>query len=428
MRYQSSISKRRASKSFKSEYNSVILAKLTGITCDILDSISSQDKWATYDPYDIKASKLYLGSFNQYHGIDKIIARSLHWAGLLLPIMTRKILAIERTVTASGVAYLLQGVCRLLVTNFQPRQNSQPLITIVDQALANLEELRTDSKGWGLPFPWGTSNSLIIPKNSSLLYTTYSVLDALMDYYDMSRAAKVRDFILESIDALLIELNHIQVPIGVALSYSKFDRYQTINTNALFAGLLCRIRNRMQLNDYDELVDSLVTFVCNSQDHSGRWNYFAPSYTTNSPTDNYHTAMTLQGLCNVAKNIDNRRKTRDMALIALRKGTRFYLENFIDKNGKPRLWINRRIPIDIACCAEGIELLFRHRETLEELNMELEPKRMRLLEWTIKNMMVAKGEFALRAYGPHKIRLGSLRWGQAMMLRSLASAIMDLSR
>lgn len=393
------------------------LDDILGVCLKTLSWITGLDDWRTFDPYDLKGRPLVMKLAASSVRLARTAERALYWASLLAPKAVRRLGGVKPTVTASGIAYALSGLSRLYSCGFPAA--SEDLGLLCKDAFSELTALRNPMKGWGTPFPWYSSQGVTIPANVTLSYTTYTAVEALMDYFDTGLCDEALEVAVTALTAIADELNRSEVRGGTALSYSRFDEYQVINTNALLAGVMARVSRSARINHLSELAEDMIAFVVNSQLGSGKWPYFAEG----GETDNYHTAMTIQGLAQYVVEADE-----ESAAVAasIRSGVEFYVRRFITQEGMPVLNEDGKNTVDIAGCAECIELFWRYAPVLRRLELDVSTGTA-VLTWSVNNMLLPSGEWIYRSYGRIPVRLGSLRWGQAMMLRSLASVYAALS-
>lgn len=369
-----------------------------------------KSSWESYDPYDYKAKPELAPLL-----ANPRTALLLQAAGLGLPKLTRKILRVVPTGTASGYAYLLSGFSRLAA-----QAGDSGYHRMARKALDLLLATRIDQGGWGLPFDWQTPRGQRIPKNTTLSYTTYTGLAALLDYYDCTQDAPVLALAGEIALCTPEKLNAKELGEGTVLSYSIYDDYEVVNTNALLGSIFCRLGSLLGEHRLLSLGCRMLHFVTHEQNSDGSWNYFSKRFSAVPGIDNYHSAMTLRG---VAESVSCIPASKQNALDAIKRGLDFYETAFLDARVFPALWPHKAYPKDIACIAEGIllyEALLRHGWS----NVDQAQDRMcSLLLWGIENMQKRAGHFLYRKYPMLDIDLRSIRWGQGMMLLALSSAL-----
>ena len=136
--------------------------------------------------------------------------------------------------------------------------------------------------------------------------------------------------------------------------------------------------------------------------------------------DSFHTGYVLDSLwCYMQSAADTRYESE------FSRGADFFLANFFLEDGTPKYYANRTYPIDIQCASQAIEslvLLGRIRQ-----DSSISAMARKVAEWTITNMQDESGYFYFRRLPFVVNRTPTLHWGQATMLNSLATLILDES-
>jgi len=157
----------------------------------------------------------------------------------------------------------------------------------------------------------------------------------------------------------------------------------------------------------------LVRYVVSKQTPDGAWFYADPPSASHITHDNYHTGFILDailqyGLAAGTDEFDD----------AYRRGIEFYERRLFEPSGAARFMSDRKYPVDIHGCAQGIltfSLRQRHRGTGAETAT-------RVLDWTLRHMWdPASGWFYYQKRRAYRTRIRELRWCQGWMSWALAS-------
>jgi hypothetical protein len=182
----------------------------------------------------------------------------------------------------------------------------------------------------------------------------------------------------------------------------------------LGAALLSRVgaytKDRLAL----ELAKSAMTYSCTRQNDDGAWFYGeAPKYHW---IDNFHTGYNLDCLKRYITSSGDREFEPN-----LHRGFKYFKQNFIETDGRPKYYHNQALPIDIQCAAQAIDTLafFGDRDP-ESLAMS-----EKVAEWTMRNMQSPDGHFYYRDLGWKKVKTPMFHWGQGTMFKAMANLLLQ---
>jgi hypothetical protein len=103
----------------------------------------------------------------------------------------------------------------------------------------------------------------------------------------------------------------------------------------------------------------------------------------------------------------------------LSKGLHYFRTNFFERDGRPKYFNDRTYPVDIQCAAQAIETLAH----FADLDSECLTQSQTVAAWTIENMQAPDGHFHYRDLGWMKVSTPMLHWGQASMVKALATLL-----
>lgn len=361
---------------------------------------------ATWDPFDIKGSRLAMWT---YRARWRAPLRKALWAAdLLAPKLARRALGLRPAPSAGGVAHWLQAVLAHEELGAEDWH-----LGLLEQAVAWLvQDARPGpaGHGWGLPFDWQAF--VEVPAGTPIGHTTMAVLNALLDL--RGRLAVPDRLVEDGLEFLAHGLNQTERPSGsVALSYTPLDRSQVVNTNAEIAALLLRAGRAGDA----ELARRILAFVGEAQNPDGSWCYSAPDAGEGRQVvDNYHTAMILDALTAACPNVPE-------VCRALTKGWEFHLAHHFEEDGCPRMRPHTRWPVDAYSAGQSLLALVR-AQSCPALGPDLAGRCAatadRLAAYVVRRMAYPDGGFVYRRWPLKAMRLDSLRWADALLCHALA--------
>ncbi len=363
--------------------------------------------WKSYDPFDYKGDPR-LESFLKNKWLSRIVEAS----GLVFPIATRRLLGVKRRGTASGYAALVSGYSTLGQITGEPyfREKARKAF---DLLMAEL----LPGDGWGLPFDWQTSPTMRIPANVPLLYTTFTGLEGMLDYYHLTRDRAVLDRAVEIARAIPKNLNMVEIGRGLAFSYSRYDDYEVLNTNSLCGATLCRIGAEAGAEDVLATGRRMVLFALEEQQEDGSWVYFARRSGKPQVPDNYHNSMTFRGLVEGSPYIADEPGLRR----AIENGIRYYESTFLVdipfRSDEP-------YPKDIYAIYKGI-MLYRALLRNDWITPQHAAEKISyLVDWSARHLQNPDGSYLFRMYKFFgRVNIKAIRWGPGIMLMALANAL-----
>jgi hypothetical protein len=169
------------------------------------------------------------------------------------------------------------------------------------------------------------------------------------------------------------------------------------------------VRNRA----YRELAGKTFQYTAQHQRSDGSW-YYA-EYPNCHWVDNFHTAYVLDCFKRYLEITGDGRFTTTMD-----RGYEYWKRTFFLRDGTPRYYDHKTLPIDIQCCSQAIDtLVFFSDRDPESLSLA-----MTVAQWTIEHMQDETGYFYYRRYSPSLVnKTPTLHWGQATMLCALAGLL-----
>ena len=369
------------------------------------DSIASAlafvetDGYATYDPYDIKALPIYQNL------LGKLVVNA---GATLAPFATRRMLGVKRMPSAGGVAHLAEAYLSL-----GNRDGAKGCLDWLETNQA--EGFPTEHESaWGLPFGWKSTVG-DARTNTPIGHTTMTAGNAYLAFGG-DRAIEMAE---RACWFLVRHLKRHEFDSGsLALGYTTNDRSWCVNANADNASLLARVGAKTGNEEFLDLAIKMARFVVEFQNPDGSWNYFADD--SESIIDNYHTGMTLTALQKMAYVTFG-----DDLHDSFAKGLDFYLKELFLLSGHPKFSTSKIWPVDAYSCGQAMLTLADASSDLRlpaVLRSKALSKLGEVATFTVNEMQSRNGSFLFRRYKFAKVRLGSLRWAQAICLWGLSRA------
>jgi hypothetical protein len=160
-----------------------------------------------------------------------------------------------------------------------------------------------------------------------------------------------------------------------------------------------------------------MEYSCHGQLADGAWYYGEdPMYHW---IDNFHTGYNLDSLKRYTKYSGDETWRENLT-----RGFQYFKAHFIDPDGCPRYYSNRRQPIDIQGAAQVIDTLALFSDE-DPASLDLA---VAVAQWTIQHMQDPDGHFYYRSYPLITAKVPMIHWGQATMFRALAHVLIRLEQ
>lgn len=381
----------------------------------------------TYDPSDIKAHPFIAGSLQTSSVLGRT-ARGLCYVLLAAsPTFGRKALGITKHAYPHAVSRLAQAyisAARVLGRSAYLDRAEALLHWITARAVPTAHGI-----AWTHPVDiiWPTQT---IVAGTPIAHTTMLCVDAFLDFHLATGAPWALDQAQAGAAFVMEDLPRTRFDDGrIALGYTSADTTQFINVSADALRMIARLMEFEGSAGRRPMALGLARFLLANHNADGSWYYHAIADTRHRPfVDNYHTGMVLSGL-RYALALDWEdealaRRLRD----ALYRGMDHFLRTLFDGDGAARFSPESRWPIDGYSCAQGILTLSdfgRDGETPRPLSSRAEATLGRLIEFTMRNMINARGACCWRRYRLRGIWLPTLRWPQSLMAFALMECLGD---
>lgn len=359
-----------------------------------------------YEPADGNSSilsPLTLGRIFPMRALQQVVLRA--------PFNIRPLIGVRPHESAIGRGYMAWGYLVMY------RRAVSPLIR--NQAKACLDWLVSngargyDELCWGDPYEYATRSGRR-PYGEPILIWSALIGQAFLEAYELF-GDKQYLHAAESIGRWVLTLPSEQTESGLCLSYVTYRQSSIHNANAMGAAFLARLGALTGNQSALAVARSAMLYTCARQRMDGSWFYAEePKYHW---IDNFHTGYNLSALRTYRKASNDHSFDEQLA-----KGTRYFKAAFFEPDGRPKYFHERTYPVDIQCAAQSIETL----SSFSDEDPECLTQALKVADWTIENLQAADGHFCYRDLGWTKVSTPMLHWGQATMVKALATMLEKL--
>jgi rhamnogalacturonyl hydrolase YesR len=135
--------------------------------------------------------------------------------------------------------------------------------------------------------------------------------------------------------------------------------------------------------------------------------------------DHYHTGFVLRSLYSIYTTINEKRVYNALSL-----AYNFYRDNLFEDMKIPKWTPDNVYPVNIHSCAEAILCM----STLSDLFPDALEYAQNVFLWTRKKMQDKNGHFYYSKDKHRTNRMPYIRWGQAWMMRAMASLLSQIQK
>ena len=383
---------------------------------DLRAAVSRLDQWLqahdyrAYDPFD------GLNSWLRPFAIGSLGKRLLQQGVRQFPFNLRPLLGVRPAHSSKGFGYLARGYLRL----FRATGDNQYRDKAV-HALTWLEQNGSRAYGgisWGNHFDY-QSRVFYLSKGTPTIVWVSHIGQAFVDAWEVTQDRRYLSVAEDAATFIMTGLERRPEGRGVCLSYIPGEFKAVHNANVLGAALLARVAKHSKQQELLDVAAKAIDYTVGAQRPDGSWWYGEGSDLR--WVDNFHTGYVLDSLWCYMESAGDRRYEAEFS-----RGADFFLEHFFLEDGTPKYYANRTYPIDIQCASQAIESLVLLGKVRGDSSISSLARKV--AEWTISNMQDRSGYFYFRRLPLVTNRTATLHWGQATMLHSLATLILDESK
>jgi hypothetical protein len=370
----------------------------------LADWCKSQN-YSGYDPFDGLNSKIF-----QALPIKHSRFFRLAWIQFFKrsPINFRKIALVPKGKNPKGLALFALGWLEIY-----KKTKSKEAKTEIEKLLNELEKSKIENQkskiAWGYNFDW-QGRSFYAPIGTPTVVPTAFAAKAYIEAYKVFGNEKHLEILQNICSFIVTDLKKThETENEICFSYSPIDETRVFNASLLACEVLASVGSFTKNDELKNLAIRGANYVVNRQNTDGSWRYGEDSFQTWA--DNFHTAFNLMSLKNIANACET--KVFDDAI---KKGYKFWIDNFFESDGKPKYFHNQTFPIDCHSSAAAIVCL------CDFGNYELAKK---IADWTTANLWKEKGYFIYQQTKFYQIKIPYMRWTNAWMFYALARLISD---
>lgn len=392
-----------------------------------LEGLMSDEKYAGFDPYDIKGSKIFMWAFSIprtpfYRNVQrKLVLAPLIIGESCFPQIFRRMFSIKPSRNAKGIALTAIGLFNLYKLTADEKWKYKA-VDLLDWLLDN------KSPGypypcWGYPFDW--DSGVVVPAYTPASVVSAAAFDAFWQAWLITENKNYLNTCIGICHFFVEFLNITQIDDEtICFSYTPLDTFQVHNTNLLVADCLLRAGSAANEKKFVALGKKAARFALKEQNPDGSIYYYgqAQDYLNPGRIDHYHSGFEMRCLYNIWVTTGDK-----IYKVALEKYYDFYKNNLIQytSNGAfPNMYPGTLYPINIHSCAEAILLNATLAEEFDSARVLLDQVVTPILE----RMKIRKGwfKYVIRKIGPFEMHtnIPYMRWGQAWMFLALSEALL----
>lgn len=358
--------------------------------------------YAGWDPYDGLSSPIFL-------------PLKAHWLGRLLaihsvsriPINPRPILRIPKQKNPKGIGIFIVAYLNLYESTGVNRflEEAERLLDWLCDNQSPAFELPC----WGYNFDWQNGRKFYLPANHPSIVVTTFCGRSFLRHHELTGDTRSLKVARRSAEFIQNEINTKEIDGYCVYTYTPYDDFVLVNTNALAADYFYRIGSHGCIPELVEHAEDLFEFVVDMQNSDGAWYYSVPSTESHLKKDNFHTGFVLESL----GRYSNMQSESDKIASAYRRGLEFYRKNLFD-GCAPRFEASKSYPYDAHAAAQAI-ITFAH--TGDEA---YEKHAIDVYRWAVTNLWSDDGYFYRRKGRFLTDRTPYMRWSQAWLCRALS--------
>ena len=372
-------------------------------------SINGVERWVVthqyrgYDPADGNSSFLHRLTFG-----NLFLQRVLQQVVLRSPWNIRPLLGITPLESPQARAYMTRGYITLYQQTGSDTYKQKAVECL--HWLTQNHSPRYPQYCWGYLFNYATRGGKRAPEEPTIVWTSL-IGQAFCDAFEVFQDERYLE-VVRSICDWILALPREYTATGDCISYVAYKQSSIHNSNMLGGGLLARFGSITGDDTALRAARESMRYSCLRMKNDGGWLYGEePKYHW---FDNFHTGYNLENLRTYAVRTGNNEFEQ-----YLHRGMDFFKKNFIEEDGSPKYFHNKKYPIDIQSASQTIETL----TLLSEIDTECFALARKVANWTIDNMQDTDGHFYYRDLGGKKVTVPMIHWAQATMFKAMVQLL-----
>jgi rhamnogalacturonyl hydrolase YesR len=361
-----------------------------------------------YEPFDCLLSYLRPLTFG-----SRFLEQLLQHVGRQSPINLRPLMGVRPQESTKGRGYIAWGHLLRYASAGNPDDLAKAEMCLDWLDKHNCPTYQGHS--WGNDFDYASRGGKLARGEPTIVWTSL-IGQAYLEAFEQTGSDRWLK-IAESICSWILALPREKTAHGTCLSYVAFEVSSVHNSNMLGAAMLARTAKHTGNREYLEVARAAMEYSCHGQLADGAWYYGEdPMYHW---IDNFHTGYNLDSLKRYTKYSGDETWRENLT-----RGFQYFKAHFIDPDGCPRYYSNRRQPIDIQGAAQVIDTLALFSDE-DPASLDLA---VAVAQWTIQHMQDPDGHFYYRSYPLITAKVPMIHWGQATMFRALAHVLIRLEQ
>lgn len=386
---------------------------MTNAVRDSLDRLlvyCEKNNWMGYDPFDGLNSRIFQAV--------PLLRNNIYMRMLFLQfnkislVNFRHFLGIPKERNPKGIGLFLSAFIDLY-----GKLRSAAYLDFIRQFMEWLKQdasLGFHGFCWGYNFDW-QSRALFLPRKTPTIVNTSIIGCAFVKAYALLKEEECLHIARSCCDFILKDLNRIEDDDVLCFSYSPLDKYFVHNATALAASLFADTSQYTQETALKRMAKKCINYVTRYQKKDGSWPYGEDAIAKKTGTDSFHTGFILESF---KRYIDATGDDEYMGII--KKGLRFYQDNFFLKGGIPKYFPDKIYPLDIHCASQAIITLTRLKDIGADQALAQE-----IISWMIEQMQSKKAFFYYQQGRFFTNTISYMRWSQAWAFLALATYICE---
>ncbi len=367
-----------------------------------LEQYIESENYKGYDPYDLLKSPLFqLPFFNN----NKTIRFYFQQLGKRFPINLRPMFNVPKGYNPVTLGLAIKALTYLSITFPEKKDEYKEKISFLVNELVKLIPDGFSGACWGYDFDW-EARGVNIPAYQPTVVATGIITDSLFYFYKFYKDKRALNLCESASNFVLNDLQRTYSEHGFCFSYSPFDHQVVFNASMKAVRLLAQVYSINGNPELKKITAQAVNFIMHFQREDGSWVY---SNVLNKRIDNYHTGYVLSCLKEYIDLIGDKNFLPNLV-----KGFTFYKNNFIEQDGAPKFYHNKKYPVDCTAAAQLIITLL----DFDEIGLA-----EKVSIYMLKNMFDELGYFYFRRFKHYSIKTSFMRWSNAWMFTALSHLI-----
>ena len=360
--------------------------------------------YSGYDPFDGLNSRLF-----QLTPLKHFRLVRLAWIQFFKrsPLNLRSLALVPKGKNPKGIALFTLAA---LAEHRRTNSNEDETRGLLDELLG-LKLENFSGACWGYNFDW-QGRAFFAPRGTPTIVPTAFAARAFVEAAKAFEDTQYAHIASDVCGFLLCDLNRSEESTDeICFSYSPIDNTRVFNASLLAAETLATVGAMMNEKSYTDLAIKGARYVVRRQNENGSWAYGADDY--QSWADNFHTAFVLSSLKRIVDAIPS---CRNEFAESIRRGYKFWIENFFLEDGTPKYFHDKTYPIDSHSSGAAIAALVSLKDE-DENALSLAEK---IARWTIEEMQTERGYFYYQLKPLYPVDIPYMRWSQAWMMYGFA--------